>query len=199
MRLGTLPAAHCHFQPSLAKSIPNSLIKPNSLILGIPWGRCPPSHWCQWAAAPCHAPHNVPAAPQLYPRDSAALESQRLAELSPPTLPKNPWGGRRDIGSPLAGGHIASCPPFPQLPEPAGQDHSPRLPPQRAGCAAIPSEDHRHHRDQVLCQRSEFQVGGWPPSMIPPRPNDGGGGRGEPDAPGPTNPAWTRDDRSLHP
>lgn len=81
----------------------------------------------------------------------------------------------------------------PQLPEPAGQDHSPQLPPQRAGCVAIPSEDHRDHRDQVLCQRPEFQVGGNLPhlhdhsSMIPPSPDGGEGFWDDTDTRGSTN------------
>ncbi|XP_064491740.1 guanine nucleotide-binding protein G(t) subunit alpha-2 isoform X2 [Pseudopipra pipra] len=43
------------------------------------------------------------------------------------------------------------------LPEPAGQDHSPQLPPQRAGRAALPGQDHGHHRDQVLRQGPQLQ------------------------------------------
>lgn len=44
------------------------------------------------------------------PRDVTALESQCLAELNPTTIPKNPGEGG-DVGSPLAAGHVPSCPP----------------------------------------------------------------------------------------
>lgn len=130
-----------------------------------------PSHWCHSASQKCcHQPSH-----QCHPHPTSAADLQ-LHHFDVPQLPqgchcpgvpvfgraqphnhpqKSRGRGRR--GQPLG----SRSRPFlsPQLPEPAGQDHSPQLPPQRAGCAAVPSEDHRDHRDQVLCQRPEFQVG----------------------------------------
>lgn len=48
-----------------------------------------------------------------------------------------------------------------QLPERPGTTDPAGLRAHGAGCAAIQSEDHRHHRDTVLFQRSQFQVSRW--------------------------------------
>lgn len=47
---------------------------------------------------------------------------------------------------------------IPQLLERLGAAGPTRLCAHRAGCAAIKSEDHWHHRDNVFPQRSPFQV-----------------------------------------